>query len=383
MKKRLTPPNAPLQWVWQDPQWPAFVWDAEALSPALGAARRAQGELVGAARLLDADHQTRTEADLLLQDALNTSLIEGERPNPEGLRSSIARRLGLPFAGLPGPDKGTDGLVEVLLDATSRYAEPLILERLCAWQGALFPDGRSLLHRIRTGELRGEQPMQIVSGPVGRERIHYEAVPRDRLTMEMKRFLEWFGKPQPELDGLLRAGIAHLWFELIHPFEDGNGRVGRALMDMALAQDEGKGVRLYSMSAQFMKDRSHYYALLEQAGRGGLDVTEWLLWFVRQIQIACTSAQAALSIVLAKARFWLRYAEAPLNDRQRKALNRLLDAGPGRFEGGMTTRKYVSLGNVSRATAFRELSQLVELGCIVPNDKGGRSVGYDIPWATL
>ena len=378
--KRLSPTKASAEWVWQDPRWPEFAWDAASVSVPLAAARRAQGELVGAARLLDADAQTRAQADLLLQDALNTSLIEGERPDPDGVRSSIARRLGLSFAGLPVPDQGTEGLVEVLLDATSGFDRPLILERLCAWQAALFPQGRSLLHRIRTGTLRGEQPMRIVSGALGREKVHYEAVPRDRLDAEMRRFLDWFGRPHPELDGLVRTGIAHLWFELIHPFEDGNGRVGRALMDLAIAQDERRAARLYSLSAQFMKDRSRYYELLEQAGRAGLDITPWLLWFLRQVESACREAQRSLRAVLVKTRFWMHYAEAQLNDRQRKVLNRMLDAGPGGFQGGMTTRKYVGLAGVSRATAFRELARLVELGCLVPSEKHGRSASYEIAW---
>lgn len=381
--KRLTPASTSKSWIWQRSGWPDFRWDIAALSHPLAAARRAQGELVGAARLLGTDDQTQAEATLVLQDALNTSLIEGQHPDPQGVRSSIARRLGLPSAGLPVPDKEADGLVAVLLDATSRYQEPLDVERLCGWQAALFPDGRSSLRRIRTGQLRGKQPMQIVSGPVGRERIHYEAVPHTRLRTDMQKFLRWFERPPPNLDGLLRAGIAHLWFELIHPFEDGNGRVGRALMDMGLAQDEGHGSRLYSLSAQFMKERTRYYQLLEETGRADLDITEWLAWFLTQIEMACGSAQTTLGNVIGKTRFWMRHAQTPLNERQRKALNRLLDAGPEGFEGGMTTRKYASLGKVSRATAYRELSQLVELGCIVPNDKGGRSMGYEISWADI
>lgn len=382
--KRLKPLKASVNtsWIWANPAWPAFVWDEAALSSQLASTRRLQGELIGAAGTLDVDSQTRAAADLLLQDALNTCFIEGEHPDPAGVRSSIARRLGLVFAGLPTPDRAVDGLVEVLLDATSRYNQPLTLDRLCAWQSALFPDGRSLLHKIRVGTLRGDEPMRIVSGPIGRERVHYEAVPCARLVSEMTSLLAWFSATPPDVDGLLRAGIAHLWFELIHPFEDGNGRVGRALMDMALAQDEGRGQRLYSLSAQFMSDRSRYYELLEAAGRGSLDITEWLAWFLQQIESACVAAQRTLANMLAKARFWMRHSEAPLSERQRKILNRLLDAGFG-FDGGMTTRKYVNLTGVRRATAFRELSQLQSLGCVVANDKGGRSSGYEIPWAAI
>lgn len=381
--KRTNPPNASRTWIWEDASWPDFTWNQAELARPLAAARRAQGQLAGAATVLAGDHRTRAQADLLLQDALNTSLIEGEHPDPSRVRSSIARHLGLSFAGLPAPDKATEGLVDVLLDASTRFDAPLTLERLCAWQGALFPDGRSALHRIIVGELRGEQPMRIVSGPMGREKVHYEAVPKERLSSEMAHLLDWFARPPAELDGLLRAGIAHLWFELIHPFEDGNGRVGRALMDMALAQDERRGMRLYSLSAQFMKDRSRYYELLEHAGQGGLDVTGWLVWFCQETLAACSAAQSTLRTVLAKTRFWMRHAGAPINERQRKVLNRLLDAGPAGFEGAMTTRKYLSLASVSRATAFRELQQLVELGCVAPNAKGGRSTAYDVDWSGL
>ncbi|MBB4730532.1 Fic family protein [Xanthomonas arboricola] len=368
------------RWIWEHPDWPGFTWDMARLASTMAAARRAQGELAGAARLLDAQLQTRAGADLLLQDALGTSHIEGEHPNPDGVRSSIARHLGLPHAGLPVPERATEGLVEVLLDATRRYRAPLTLERLCAWQAALFPEGRPLLRPVRAGQLRGEEPMRVVSGPIEHEKVHYEAVPRRRLEAELDRFLAWFAQPPSDLDGLLRAGLAHLWFELIHPFEDGNGRVGRALMDMALAQDERRSLRLFSLSAQFMRDRSHYYVLLEQAGRAELEVTDWLLWFLEQVQVACVSAQSTLAAVLAKARFWMHYGASALNERQRKVLNRLLDAGPDGFEGGMSTRKYVGLTKVSRATAFRELAQMVELGCIAPTATKGRSAAYEIDW---
>ena len=381
MVKRLGADMASWRWTWENPAWPGFTWDVARLASALADARRVQGELAGAASLLDATLQTQAGADLLLQDALGTSQIEGENPNPDGVRSSIARRLGLPHAGLPAPERATEGLVDVLLDATQRYQAPLTLERLCAWQAGLFPEGRPLFRSIRIGQLRGDEPMRVVSGPIEHEKVHYEAVPRERLETDMARFLDWFGGPPPGLDGLLRAGVAHLWFELIHPFEDGNGRVGRALMDMALAQDEQRSLRLFSLSAQFMRNRSHYYVLLEQAGRGEMDITEWLLWFLQQVHAACASAKLTLAAVLAKTRFWMHYASSSLNERQRKALNRLLDAGPGGFEGGLSTRKYVGLAKVSRATAFRELAQMVELGCIVPNASKGRSVAYDIDWS--
>jgi Fic family protein len=228
------------QWLWENPGWPDFTWDAAALSTPLAAARRAQGEVAGMAKLLDANADLHAQLDVLTREGVATSAIEGEKFDPNSLRSSLARRLGLPTAGLPPSTRSVDGLVEVLLDATSDFDKPLRLAKLNSWQAALFPTGRSGLHEIRVGELRGDDPMQIVSGPIGRERVHYEAPPRKRLQKEMKTFLEWFNDPPEELDGLLRAGLAHAWFEVVHPYEDGNGRVGRALLDRALAQDENR-----------------------------------------------------------------------------------------------------------------------------------------------
>ena len=239
------------QWIWENPKWPQFTWDAGALSTPLAAARRAQGEVAGMARLLDANADLQAQLEVLTNEGIATSAIEGEKFDPNSLRSSLARRLGLPTAGLPPATRSVEGLVEVLLDATRDFNEPLQLKRLNSWQAALFPTGRSGLHEIRVGKLRGEDPMQIVSGPIGRERVHYEAPPRARLDEEMKTFLAWFNNTPKEIDALLRAGLAHAWFEVVHPYEDGNGRVGRALLDRALAQDENRSTRLYSMSARF------------------------------------------------------------------------------------------------------------------------------------
>ena len=256
------------RWIWQHPRWPAFTWDAGALSSALSRSRRAQGELAGIARLLDPTLDLSAQLEVLTLDGLTTSAIEGEQLDPKALRSSIASRLGLPTAGLPRPSRSVDGLVEVLLDATRRHDQSLTLKRLGAWQAALFPTGRSGLRAIRVGTLRGDAPMQIVSGPIGRERVHYDAPPRARLGNDVRVFLTWFNRPPATLDTLLRAGLAHAWFEVLHPFEDGNGRVGRALLDMALAQDERRSTRLYSMSARFMdtRDESLRHARAPVAG---------------------------------------------------------------------------------------------------------------------
>jgi Fic family protein len=354
----------PDPWIWELPRWPDFTWDSAALTAPLSAARRAQGEVTGAGKLLDPDMDVSAQLEILTAEGTSTSAIEGERFDPRALRSSLARRLGLPTAGLPAPARSLEGLVDVLLDAAQNYQLPLTLKKLFAWQAALFPTGRSGLHEIRVGGLRGEDPMRIVSGPIERERVHYIAPPRRRLDQEMRRFLAWYNAPPAGLDGLLRAGLAHAWFELIHPFDDGNGRIGRALLDRALAQDEGRAVRLYSLSARFMAVRDEYYDALEGISRGSLDVTSWLVWFLKQFTAAVQESEHTLGRVLRKARFWIQHAQRPLNERQRKALNSMLDAGPEGFVGGMTNRKYAHLTKTSPATAQRDLAQLVELRCL-------------------
>jgi Fic family protein len=365
-------------WIWQQDDWPAFRWDAAALSAPLAAARRAQGEVAGMARLLDADADLDAQLEVLTREGVATSAIEGESLDARAVRSSLARRLGLPTAGLPPAPRHVEGLVDVMLDATREPRRPLTLEKLCAWQAALFPTGRSGLHEIRVGELRGDAPMQIVSGPIGHERLHYEAPSRERLDAEMKRFLAWFDDPPAGLDGLLRAGVAHAWFELVHPFEDGNGRVGRALLDRALAQDEGRERRLYSLSARIESQREAYYDALGELSRGGLDCTPWLRWFLVQVEAAARTSEDTVGRVLRKARFWLRYAPKDLNERQKKGLNAMLDAGPEGFIGGMTNRKYAHLTRTSPATAQRDLAQLVELGCLVL-EGAGRAARYVLP----
>jgi Fic family protein len=269
----------------------------------------------------------------------------------------------------------------VLLDATQHYDRPLTRARLFGWQAALFPTGYSGLRKIRTGALRGRAAMRVVSGRIGRERVHFEAPPRTRLDAELERFLAWFGAPAHDVDGLVRGGLAHLWFVTLHPFEDGNGRLARAISDMALAQDERQPMRAFSLSSQILREREAYYAILERTQRGGVDVTAWLAWFLTQVESAAqAAAEGTIADTLAKARFWLRHHATDLNGRQRKVLNRLLDAGRDGFEGGMNTRKYMGLTRTSRATAYRELAELVEKGCLQPTSKGGRSSGYRLVW---
>lgn len=367
-------------WIWQHPGWPGLTWDESRLTQALSAARLAQGKVLGAARLLDTSLTLEAMAAILAEDGLTTSAIEGEKFDPASVRSSVARRLGLQTVGLPRPPRAVDGLIEVLLDATRNHEQPLTMERLSAWQAALFPSGRSGLHTIRTGMLRGEEPMQVVSGGIGRERLHFLAPPRAGLEAQLEHFLLWFNSASGDLDGLVRAGVAHLWFVTLHPYEDGNGRLARALTDMALSQDEGMSMRMFSLSAQILRERENYYRMLEQTQRGGLDVTEWLAWFLAQVAAAASAAEQTVAHTLSKARFWLRHQATHLNERQRKALNRLLDAGPEGFEGGINTRKYMSLTKASRATAYRELADMVAKGCLQTSGKGGRSSGYEVVW---
>lgn len=365
------------KWIWQLPAWPRFTWDAAALVVPLGRARRAQGEMTAIAKLLDPQLDLAAQQEMLTVEGLMTSAIEGEKLDPTSLRSSIARRLGLPTVGMPAPSRSVEGLVEMLIDATQRYEQPLTLERLHAWQAALFPTGRSGLHEIKVGALRGAQPMRIVSGPVGRERVHYEAPPRQRLQREMRTLIGWFNSPPANLDGLVRAGLAHAWFEIIHPYEDGNGRVGRALLDKALAQDEGRATRLYSMAARFMAKRDDYYAALGRISAGSLDVTTWLSWFLEQVEAAILSSEWVVNAVLRKAQFWIAHSRDDLNERQVKALNRMLDVGPEGFVGGMTNKKYQHLTSASAATAQRDLADLVGKGCLVLTG-GGRSAHYEL-----
>jgi Fic family protein len=311
----------------------------------------------------------------LTQDVIKTSEIEGERLDTEQVRSSIARRLGLDIGALAPINRHVDSIVEIMLDATQRYAEPLTAERLFAWHGALFPTRRSGLVQIRVAAWRDDAggPMQVISGPIGREKVHYTAPPANRLASEMTTFLDWFEQPG-ELDPVLKAGLAHLWFITLHPFDDGNGRIARAIGDMALARSEQSQQRFYSLSAQIQQERADYYNTLERSQKSDLDVTEWLLWFLACLQRAIAQADETLSVVLAKAKFWERFTSAPMNERQIKVLNRLLDG----FEGKLTTSKWAKLAKCSQDTAYRDILGLIELGALVKAEGGGRSTSYEL-----
>lgn len=298
-------------YIWEQPEWPELRWqDARLLEP-LATARLKQGRLLGSMARLGFDLKLEAQLEALTENVIKSSEIEGDVLDRDSVRSSIARRLGVPDAAVAPADPRTEGVVEMMLDATENHAAPLSAERLFGWQAALFPTGYSGLHRVKTGAWRDDAdgPMQVVSGPIGRQRVHYQAPPAQQLDAEMQRFLGWFNR-RYEPEGLLRAGLAHLWFVIIHPFEDGNGRFARAIADQALAQSEGSGQRFYSMSSQIRKERSDYYGTLERTQKGGLDVTDWLVWFLGCFSRAIDGAEAACANVLRKADYWQRYARA-------------------------------------------------------------------------
>jgi Fic family protein len=306
-------------------------------------------------------------------DVVKSSAIEGENLDPTEVRSSIARRLGLEVAGLPPASRNVDAVVEMMLDATQNFERPLTAERLCSWQAALFPTGRSGIHPITTGAWRtGERgPMQVVSGPIGRETVHFQAPDAERLEAEMERFLAWF-RSKPQTDPVLQAGIAHFWFVTIHPFEDGNGRLARAIADMALARADNSRDRFYSMSAEIERQKKQYYRELEAQQKSTTDITRWLAWFLACLERALDAADESLATVLRKARTWERINPEPVNDRQRSIINRLLDG----FEGHLNTSKYAKLAKCSNDTALRDIQDLLERKILMHNPGGGRSTSY-------
>ncbi len=371
------------QYIWQQPSWPEFRWDNAALLKLLGICRFQQGSLLTQMEDLGFDVRQQARAEVLIEEALKTAEIEGERLDPKAVRSSVAQRLGLPTAGMVSTkNQQADGVVQILLDATQNFKQALTPERLFGWHAALFPTGYSGLHKIQVASWRDDRngPMRVVSGPIGRELIHYEAPPAEGLEKEMDRFFCWWEESRKEMDGLLRASLSHLWFVVVHPFDDGNGRVARALTEMALAQDENLSTRYYSLSSQIMAEREDYYRVLERTNIGECDLTDWMKWFLECMSRSILSSNKLLSNVMLKARFWKHYAQAKLKERQSKIINRLLDVGPGGFEGGLTNRKYAGMTHVSRATAQRELADLVKKGVIRPNPGGGRSTSYDLCW---
>ncbi|WAC74930.1 Fic family protein [Roseateles sp. SL47] len=363
-------------YIWQAPVWPQWRYDLSALAQPMAQVSRAQGLLLG--RMADVGMSLQDEASLaaLTDDVLKTSEIEGEHLNVASVRSSIARRLGVDIGSLAPVDRHVEGVVDMVLDATTRHAAPLTRERLFAWHAGLFPTGYSGLTRITTAAWRDDAqgPMQVESGPIGRQRVHFEAPPAERLDADMDALLNWLNDPAPADPALIRAGLGHLWFVTIHPFDDGNGRVARAVGDLLLARADGSSQRFYSLSAQIQRERKAYYDILERTQKGSLDVTEWLRWFLDMLDQALSQALSVLDAVLFKARFWQGLQGAALNERQIKVLNRLLDG----FEGKLTTSKWAALAKCSADTALRDISDLIDRGVLQRTAAGGRSTSYEL-----
>lgn len=366
------------EYVHQLAQWPEFHWNYDAFADKLAQVRHSQGRLLGRMESFGFHFQQESLLKTLTSDVVKTSEIEGEQLDTEQVRSSLARRLGIEIAALKPSDRHVDGVVEMLLDATGNYQAPLTAERLFAWHRSLFPTASSGMRRIRTGQWRDDAqgPMQVISGAIGRERIHFEAPPANLIEKEMAAFFDWFNRPN-DTDWVLKAARAHLWFLTIHPFEDGNGRIARAIADRALARSEQSAQRYYSMSAQIRIERSGYYHILESSQKGTMDITPWLNWFLDCLGHAIASAQSTLDGVLNRAKFWESIQDSgdfALNERQRHMLNRLLDG----FTGKLTTTKWAALARCSQDTALRDILPLVERRILIRGAGGGRSTSYEL-----
>ncbi len=360
-------------------EWPHFRWNNEALAKPLAEVRHRQGLLIGHMGALGFDLRQEAVLQTLTADVLKSSEIEGEKLDAEQVRSSIARRLGMDTGGLKSADRNIEGVVEMMLDATRHYDQLLTVDRLLAWHAALFPTGRSGMRKISVGAWRDDSdgPMQVASGPTGKERIHFEAPQAPRVDKEMNSFLDWFNA-DCDIDMVMKSGLAHLWFVSIHPFDDGNGRIARAITDMALARSENSSQRFYSMSTQIRQERNAYYEILERTQKAEMDVTPWMEWFLACLGRAIDGAQTLLSAILAKAKFWERIRGVAINDRQKLVLNKLLDG----FEGKLTTTKYAKLTKSSQDTALRDMTYLVDQGVLVRSSEGGRSTSYTLNLAS-
>ena len=372
------------KWIWQQPDWPNFTWQAERLGPLLRDCVQAQGRLMGMASSVGNSLSAQSELDALLQNIVTSSAIEGEQLNVGSVRSSLARRLGLEPVDGNNVSQRSEGLAQLMLDATQHFVEPLTLERLLDWHDWLFPEQDADLasRPIRIGALRGDDPMQVVSGRLDRPTVHFEAPPRQGLERQLDTFLTWFetSRHQAGLDPLLRAGIAHFWFVTLHPFDDGNGRLTRTITDLALAQGEDQAIRFYAMSASILEDRSGYYRVLESSQKATPDITEWLEWFLKTLLRSLGQAMTRIESVLGKARFWQAHRESGLSTEQTKVLNRLLDGGEKGFMDGISAAQYQAVAKVSKATATRHLAELLEKGCLERLPGGGRSTRYKISY---
>jgi len=361
-------------YIHQLPHWPKFTWDPDGIANLLAATRSRQGRLLGRMEAMGFKLQAEANLQTLTLDVIKSSEIEGELLDANQVRSSIARKLGMEIAGLVPTDRHTDGVVEMLLDATQQYEQPLTAERLYGWHAALFPTGRSGTRKITVGAWRDnkkEDPMQVVSGALGKEKVHFEAPDAERLQEEMRQFINWFNE-DAQMDPVIKAGVAHLWLVTIHPFDDGNGRIARAIADMQLSRADQTVQRFYSMSAQIRKERKDYYDILEATQKGSMDITRWLSWFLDCLNRAIMATDETLGAVLKKASFWERHASTSLNQRQAFMLNKLLDG----FEGKLNTSKWAKMTKTSADTALRDIQDLMNKNILIKESSGGRSTGY-------
>ena len=358
----------------QKDNWPEFTWNSNDFLDLLSEARNLQGRLIGKMETLGFDLRNEALLDTLTLDVLKSSEIEGEFLNPDQVRSSIARRLGMEIAGAVESDRNVEGVVEMMLDATQKCFDPLTADRLFDWHAALFPTGRSGMYKITVADWRKDTtgPMQVVSGAMGKEKVHFQAPDSDLVEKEMTRFIDWFNNSKVDL--VIKAAIAHLWFVTIHPFEDGNGRITRALTDMLLAQSDRSNQRFYSMSAQIRLERKQYYEILEKTQKGNLDITDWIVWFLNCLINALKSTDSILTRVLFKAEFWQKHIDTAINDRQRKLLNKLMDG----FDGKLTSSKWAKIAKCSKDSAVRDINDLIEKGILQKESAGGRSTNYEL-----
>ena len=362
-------------YIYNNPNWPNFEWNSEKLLPLLSLVRNKQGLLIGKMSVLGFDLRNEANLQILTQEIVKSTEIEGEILDKEQVRSSVARRLGLEISGLVNSERNVDGIVDLMLDAITNYDKELSKERLFSWHASLFPEGRSGMYNIKAGSWRDDStgPMQVVSGALGKEKVHYQAPPAETLEKEMQQFIRWFNLNQKE-DFVLKTAVAHLWFVTVHPFEDGNGRISRALSDMLLARSDEQTNRFYSMSTQIRKERNSYYEILEKTQKGAMDITNWLEWFLNCLLHSIENSEKLLEKIIFKHSFWIKHTGLTINDRQRKVLNLLMDD----FEGALSTTKWAKIGKCSQDTALRDIQDLMEKGILMKSPQGGRSTNYEL-----
>jgi len=361
------------KYIYQYENWTDFTWQNAAVSAVLGEVRLLQGKILGQIHSLGFSSKEEKNIEMLTLDVIKSSEIEGEKLNYEQVRSSIARRLGINMAGLVSSPRNVDGVVEMLLDATQNFKNPLTQKRLFGWHAALFPTGYSGMYKIKVAKYRTEE-MQIVSGAMGKERVHYEAVPAKDVKTEMDKFLSWLNDDNIVIDSVLKSAIAHFWFIIIHPFDDGNGRIARAISDMLLARSENSSERFYSLSNQIQQDKNVYYETLKTVQHGDSDITQWLVWFLTCLKRALLETEKSMQNILRKAEFWEKHKETPINERQRLMINKLFDG----FFGKLTSSKWAKITKTSTDTALRDIRDLIEKDILQQEEAGGRSANYTL-----